>query len=69
MWATFENLKDKYWCPGMYRDTHHFLTICESCQIHSEIRYRDELHPTYPPTVHFKWMVDLVKMPMGVGQM
>ena len=24
---------------------------------------------TYPPTIHFKWMVDLVTMPMGVGQM
>ena len=22
-----------------------------------------------PPTVHFKWMVDLVTMPMGMGQM
>jgi hypothetical protein len=33
------------------------------------VRHRDELHPTYPPTVHFKWMVDLVTMPLGVGQM
>ena len=31
--------------------------------------HRDELRPTYPPTIHFKWMVDLVSMPMGVGQM
>ena len=37
--------------------------------MHSTIRHRDELHPTYPPIVHFKWMVDLVTMPMGVGQM
>jgi hypothetical protein len=33
------------------------------------VRHRDELHPTYLPTVHFKWMVDLVMMPLGVGQM
>jgi hypothetical protein len=33
----------------------------------SMVRHRDELHPTYPPTVHFKWMVDLVTMPLGVG--
>ena len=37
--------------------------------MHSIVRHRDELHPTYPPTVHFKWMVDLVTMSMGVGQM
>ena len=36
--------------------------------MHSVVRHRDELHPTYPPTVHFKWMVDLVTMPMGEGQ-
>ena len=68
-WATFEKIKGKYWWPGLYRDVHRFVTTCESCQMHSVVRHRDELHPTYPPTVHFKWMVDLVTMPMGVGQM
>ena len=69
-WATFEKLKEKYWWSGMYLDVHHFMTTCESCQMHFEIRHRDELlHPTYPPVVHFKWTVNLVKMPMGVGQM
>ena len=60
MWATFEELKGKYWWLGLYRDVHRFVTTCESCQMHSIVRYRDELHPTYPPTVHFKWMVDAV---------
>ena len=68
-WATFDKLKGKYWWPGLYRDVHRFVTTCESCQMHSLVRHRDKLHPTYPPTVHFKWMVDLVTMPMGVGQM
>ena len=68
-WDKFEKLKEKYWCLGMYRDAHHFVTTCESCQIHSAIWHRYELHPTYPPTVHFKWMMDLVTMPMGLGQM
>ena len=68
-WATFEKLKGKYWWPRLYQDVHRFMTTCESCQVHSVVRHRDELHPTYPPTVHFKWMVDLVTMPMGVGQM
>ena len=58
----FEKIKGKYWWPGLYRDMHRFVTTCESCQVH-------ELHLTYPPTVHFKWMVDLVTMSMGVGQM
>ena len=68
-WATFEKLKENYWWPGMYRDAHHFVTTCESCQIHSASQHRDELHPTYPSTVHFKWMVDLVTMSVGVVQM
>jgi transposase InsO family protein len=37
--------------------------------MHSTVRHQDELHPTYPPTVHFKWTVDLVMMSLGVGQM
>ena len=67
-WATFEKLKGKYWWPGLYRSVYDFVSTCESCQMHSMIRHRDELHPTYPPTVHFKWMVDLVTMPIGEGQ-
>ena len=35
--------------------------------MHSIVQHRDELHPTYPPVVHFKWMVDLVTMSMGEG--
>ena len=66
-WAMFEKLKEKYWWSGMYRDAHWFVTTYESCQMHSMIRHRDELHPTNPTTVHFKWMVDLVTMQMGIG--
>jgi hypothetical protein len=68
-WATFEKLKEKYWRPGLYKDVHQFVKTCKSCQMHSMVRHRDELHATYPPTVHFKWMVDLDTMPLGVGQM
>jgi hypothetical protein len=68
-WATFEKLKGKYWWPGLYRDVHRFVTTCKGCLMHSIVRHRDELHPTYPMTIHFKWMVDLVTIPMGLGQM
>ena len=68
-WDTFRKLKEKYWWMGMYHDAHNFVATYESYQIHSAIRPRDEWHPTYPRTVHFEWMVDLVLMPMGVGQM
>ena len=60
---------EKYWCPGIYKSVHDFVSTCESCQMHSVVQHRDKLHPTYPSTVHFKWMVDLVTMPIGVGQM
>ena len=66
-WATFEKLKGKHCWSGLYGDVYRFLTTCKSCQMHSIVRHRDELHPTYPPIVHFKGMVDLVTMPMGVG--
>ena len=46
---------------------HDFVSTCESCRMHSVVRHRDELHPTYPLTVHSKWMVDVVTMPMGEG--
>ena len=42
--------------------------MCKSCQIHSVVRHRDEIHLAYPPTMHCKWMVDLVMMPLGKGQ-
>ena len=53
----------------MYKDVLHFVSTCESYQVHSNVRHRDGLRPTYPLTIHFKWMVDLVSMPMGVGHM
>ena len=59
IWAIFEKLKGKYWWSGMYKDVAYFVETCESCQIYL----------TYPLTILFKWMVDLVSMPMGVGQM
>ena len=52
----------------MYKSVRDLMCTCESCQMHSVVRHRDKLHPTYPPTVHFKWMVYLVMMPMGKGQ-
>jgi len=32
------------------------------------IRHRDGLHPTYPLANHYKWVVDLVAMPMGLDK-
>ena len=36
--------------------------------MYSGIRHRDELHPTFSPTINLKWMVDIVSMPTGIGQ-
>ena len=60
----FEKIKEKHWWLGMYKG----VSTCESCEMHLVVRHRDELHPTYPPAIHLKWMVDLVTMPMGVGK-
>ena len=69
MYTTFEKLKEKYWWSSMCKDVLNFVSTCESWQVHSNIRHCDELQLTYPLTIHFKWMVDLVSMLMGVGHM
>ena len=69
IWATFAKLKEKYWWPGIYKDVAAYVETCKECQMFSNIRHRDELHPTYPLAMHYKWMVDIVMMPMGRWQM
>ena len=36
--------------------------------MYSTIRHRDGLHPIYPLAMHYKWVVDLVTMRVGVWQ-
>ena len=69
IWATVMKLKEKYWWPHMYKDIMKFVETCEICQRYSTFRYRDELKPTYSSLMHYKWMVDLVTMPLGECQM
>ena len=45
------------------------METCVVCQQYSIVQYRDGLHPTYPLSLHYKWVVDLINMPMGVWQM
>ena len=68
IWATFAKIKEKYWWKGLYKDVEEFVGSCETCQVYSNIRHRDGLNPTYPLAIHYKWVVDLVAMPMGVWQ-
>jgi hypothetical protein len=46
-----------------------FVASCIECQLQSKIRYRDELHPTYPLAIYFQWVIDLVAMPLGLWEM
>ncbi|KAL3686784.1 hypothetical protein R1sor_013093 [Riccia sorocarpa] len=69
IWATFTKLKARYWWKNMYKDVVAFVESCLTCQTYSNIRHRDGLHPTYPLAIHFKWVVDLVTMPVGLWQM
>ena len=67
-WATFAKIKQKYWWKNIYKDIVEFTGSYEKCQIYSRIRHRDELHSTFPPTINFKWMFDIVAMPTGIEQ-
>lgn len=69
VWATYTKIKERYWWKGLYKDVEEFVASCITCQLQSKIRYRDELHPTYPPSIHFQWVIDLVMMPPGVWGM
>ncbi|KAL3687049.1 hypothetical protein R1sor_013358 [Riccia sorocarpa] len=69
IWATYSKLKERYWWKNMYRDVVVFVESCLTCQMYSNVRHRDGLHPTYPLAIHFKWVVDLVTMPVGLWGM
>ncbi|KAL3682681.1 hypothetical protein R1sor_000703 [Riccia sorocarpa] len=53
----------------MYRDVVSFVESCLTCQMYSNVRHRYGLHSTYPLAIHFKWVVDLVTMPVGLWGM
>jgi len=64
--ATYEKLRRFYWWDGMYVDVREYVGSCETCQYYSKIQHRDGLNPTYPLSLHFQWVIDLVHMPPGV---
>ena len=69
IWATYNKIKERYWWRGLYKDVEEFVASCTECQLQSKLRYRDELHPTYPLAMHFQWVIDLVAMPSGLWSM
>ena len=69
VWATYTKIKERYWWKGLYKDIEEFVASCITNQLQSKIRYKNELHPTYPPSIHFQWVIDLVIMPPGIWSM
>ncbi|KAL3678944.1 hypothetical protein R1sor_021900 [Riccia sorocarpa] len=69
VWATYMKLKERYWWKGLYKDVTEFVSSCLHCQFYSKVRYRDGLVPTYPPSIHFRWVLDLVMMHPGLWGM
>ncbi|KAL3689190.1 hypothetical protein R1sor_015499 [Riccia sorocarpa] len=69
IWATYMKLKERYWWKGIYRSVADFVSSCLHCQYYSKMRYRDGLVPTYLPSLHFTWVIDLVMMPLGLWGM
>jgi len=69
VWATYHKIKERYWWKGLYKDVEEFVASCTECQLQSKVRFRDELHPTYPLAMHFQWVIDLVAMPLGLWGM
>ncbi|KAL3681576.1 hypothetical protein R1sor_024532 [Riccia sorocarpa] len=69
VWATYMKIKERYWWRGLYRDVENFVRSCLHCQFYSKVRHRDGLVPTFPPSIHFRWVLDLVMMPPGLWGM
>ncbi|KAL3696074.1 hypothetical protein R1sor_010150 [Riccia sorocarpa] len=69
VWATYMKLKERYWWKGMYSDVDKFVGSCLRCQFYSKVRHRDGLVHTFPPSIHFRWVLDLVMMPPGLWGM
>ncbi|KAL3695501.1 hypothetical protein R1sor_009577 [Riccia sorocarpa] len=69
VWGTYTKVKERYWWKGLYRDVDKFVSSCLQCQFYSKVRHRDGLIPTYPPSMHFSWVIDLVMMPPGLWEM
>ena len=67
-WVTFAKIKGMYWWKGMYKDVVDFVGSCKTCQMYSNVRHMDGLHLTFLLAIHYKWVVDLVAMSMGLGQ-
>ena len=53
----------------MYNDVADYVQSCENCHMYSNYRHRDRLQPTYSLSLHYKWVVDIVMMHVGVWQM
>ncbi|KAL3698024.1 hypothetical protein R1sor_012100 [Riccia sorocarpa] len=66
VWATYMKIKERYWWRGLYKDVESFVRSCLHCQFYSKVRYKDGLVPTFPPSIHFRWVLDLVMMPSGL---
>jgi hypothetical protein len=45
-----------------------FAASCETCHMYSNIHHRNGLHLSYPLAINYKWVVDLVTMPVGLGE-
>ena len=44
-----------------------YVETCDKCQLRSNVQYREKLHPTFSPTIHSRWFVDIVVMPKANG--
>jgi RNase H-like domain found in reverse transcriptase/Integrase zinc binding domain/Reverse transcriptase (RNA-dependent DNA polymerase) len=61
--ATYEHIKRRYQWKGMYSDVEEWVKTCVECQKRSQLRYEEELHPTWSVMVWDKVGMDIVLMP------
>ena len=59
---------ETYWWKNVYRDAEEYVKSCDECQRRIKIRVEEELHPNLTSTMWHRVLVDVVHMPIGVGE-
>jgi len=61
--AIYEHVKRRYQWKGMYADVEKWVKTCVECQKRSQLRYEEELHPTWSVMVWDKVGMDIMLIP------
>jgi hypothetical protein len=63
--STFKKVSCVYYWPRLYEDVKQFVQTCKPCQLYSSRQVNEPLHPVFVNSLHRRWYVDVVTVPIG----